>query len=356
MAFKWFKRAPSSRGAEDTSDDVELARIESGAWIADSIETLAFVMRTYGHGGYDIETRNRAELVKECEGWSEHLLGGGGPSDWRSLRGFFRGARAAEHEFVDVYREKTKDFVAEIVGGLRGALSGDETADATVAATMEELKAAADASDLDALRRCADKAVNAVGSAMRERSERHRAELKRMALQVAQMQGDLAAAKFTAQIDGLTQVYNRAGLDSYLERVVATAGERGEPICLLMVDIDEFKPINDTYGHRTGDIVLQAVADALVNTCRSGSSFVARYGGDEFAVVLERANLQGGQSVASRLLEATRAIVIESASELKVTISVGAAELRGGDTVEDWLVATDEALYRAKRGGRNRAA
>ncbi len=351
MVFKWLKNATTA-----SRDATEESRIESGTWTEDSLETLAFFMRTFGHGGFDTESRTAEELLKDCEHWSSHLLEQGGPSDWKGLRVFFRQARSEEHTFITSTREKTRDLVADMVSGLRGTLAADAHADSVVSDAMDELKHASDKGDLDALRRCADHAVTAVKSAIRERSARQRAELKRLTEQVAQMRGDLAAAQATAQIDGLTQVYNRSSLDAYLASMVGSPAHHRWPTCLLMLDVDHFKAVNDNYGHHTGDLLLRSVADAMMQACRRGSSFVARYGGDEFAVVLREADLASAHSVAQRLLTAIRAIKVATAPEVYVTSSIGIAQLQPDDTVETWLTSADDKLYEAKRNGRDQAA
>jgi len=353
--FKWFRSSSAdNRESDPVTDDIERRRIEDGEWIENSIETLAFVLRTYGHGGFDTETRSLADLAAECDGWSQHLMSGGGPSDWRGIRRFFRGARDEEHAFVDGFRDETRAMVTDIVSGLRTALEADAASDAQVAESMDGLKAAVDAGDLQQLRRRAGQAVTAVQSAIQDRAERHRAEMERLARQIARMQGELTAVKLTAQTDGLTQVYNRASLDAFVEALVKKPPTT--PTTLLMVDVDLFKKVNDIYGHRTGDQVLRAVSDALSNACRKGSSFVSRYGGDEFAVVLQNAPVEGAQGVAQRFLDAAAAIEIPTAPDITVSLSIGIAELNEGDSVESWTHRADKALYKAKRDGRGRYA
>jgi diguanylate cyclase (GGDEF)-like protein len=159
--------------------------------------------------------------------------------------------------------------------------------------------------------------------------------------------------------DGLTQLYNRRYFDERLVAEIAYARRHATPLCLIMIDVDRFKAINDALGHLVGDSVLRAVAGEVVRVVRT-EDVVARYGGEEL-VVLARAT---GHDAGARLAERIRAAIADldvtpppPASEVKVTISLGVAALDEvpKDAPDTSLVdLADERLYAAKEGGRNR--
>lgn len=154
--------------------------------------------------------------------------------------------------------------------------------------------------------------------------------------------------------DALTGVYNRgAGLD-LLQRELARAERETRPVSVLMVDIDHFKAINDTWGHPAGDAALQETAARLGGSLR-GYDVLLRYGGEEFAIVLPGCDAAAAVSAAERCrLDLAAEPVAVGAAEIPVTASVGVATLGVGDTMERLLDRADRALYRAKRLGRNR--
>jgi diguanylate cyclase (GGDEF)-like protein len=127
----------------------------------------------------------------------------------------------------------------------------------------------------------------------------------------------------------------------------------GEPLSLALMDLDHFKEVNDRFGHRAGDQALRDVAQLLVKHSRS-FSIVTRYGGDEFAIILVNTAKAGGLTYAERI----RAVVEQHAfAHGPVTVSLGIASLpEDATTVDDLIVAADQALYDAKRLGRNRVA
>jgi diguanylate cyclase (GGDEF)-like protein/PAS domain S-box-containing protein len=160
----------------------------------------------------------------------------------------------------------------------------------------------------------------------------------------------LAAAAVT---DRLTGAANRAALDERLAAEVSRAARTGQPLSVLMIDVDRFKAFNDTFGHAAGDAALRQVADLLQRAAR-GTDLVARYGGEEFAVVLPDTDHAGSLVVAERL---RRAVAGASWPHRAVTISIGSATSDAGETDGPTLIKeADAALYRSKAEGRNRVS
>ena len=162
-----------------------------------------------------------------------------------------------------------------------------------------------------------------------------------------------------AHTDSLTGLPNRRALDEMLERAWYRPGVIRDRITLLMIDIDYFKQLNDTYGHPAGDACLKKVAEALRSVLGRPGDLLGRYGGEEFALVMSGAPLQAGLVVGERLRQTVEALAIEHARSPHrvVTISVGISSGMAGLRPLDLLIAqADSALYQAKRNGRNRVA
>ena len=157
--------------------------------------------------------------------------------------------------------------------------------------------------------------------------------------------------------DALTHLDNRRSFEMALSREVDRVARSGEPALLLVLDIDHFKSVNDTYGHAAGDLVIQAVAKALMQTVRPMDT-VARVGGEEFAIILPNCPATFGATVAERIRETVEslAIAVGPSQTLQVTISLGGAFapqwVRSSALL--WMERADRQLYRAKAEGRNR--
>jgi diguanylate cyclase len=156
------------------------------------------------------------------------------------------------------------------------------------------------------------------------------------------------------RIDGLTQLANRAYFDEKLTEMVKLRQRYDdEPFSLMMIDLDNFKAINDSNGHPAGDRILKGVATKIKATLR-GSDFLARFGGDEFALILLKTDKKAAAEVALKLCsEVGDSRFILDSETLTMTLSIGLTEARKNDTEESLLKRADDALYRVKAQGRN---
>jgi diguanylate cyclase (GGDEF)-like protein len=164
------------------------------------------------------------------------------------------------------------------------------------------------------------------------------------------------ATERSASLDALTGLYNRRWLDNVLPLEMSECLSKGRALSFMMLDIDHFKRYNDTWGHQAGDRVLKAVAKALRFVLRD-VDYAARYGGEEFCVILPGVDLTGAQSIGQRVCDYVRQadICSESGEPLpSVTISIGVAEMGPKEIPYTLIEKADRALYRAKRGGRDR--
>ncbi|KAB7623412.1 diguanylate cyclase [Alkalilimnicola sp. S0819] len=164
----------------------------------------------------------------------------------------------------------------------------------------------------------------------------------------------VTALQAAANTDPLTGLSNRRALVELAAAQLANAHRHQHPLSLMMIDYDHFKRVNDSHGHAAGDAVLRELAQLMRATCRSGD-LPGRLGGEEFVAVLPHASAEGALVLAERLREAVeRKTVVHNGAEIRATVSIGVATLQPGMDFEDLLALADEALYRAKAGGRNR--
>jgi diguanylate cyclase (GGDEF)-like protein len=160
--------------------------------------------------------------------------------------------------------------------------------------------------------------------------------------------------------DGLTKLATKRHFRSQIELHTGLARRHGDPLSLIMIDIDHFKKINDTYGHLTGDVILRGVAEIILRNLRrtDAAAYSAyRYGGEEMSVILPKTDIARATEVAERLraqIEA-RPLIGSGGEKVRVTVSCGVAFLSPAmDAIDDLIAAADQALYAAKEGGRNR--
>ncbi len=157
-----------------------------------------------------------------------------------------------------------------------------------------------------------------------------------------------------ASTDALTGVHNRHWMTRAFPRALQRCSLNKQPFAVMVVDIDHFKKINDTYGHLVGDLALKTVARCMAENLRP-HDLLARYGGEEFAVLLTEADLESAKMVAERLRSRIAAAEIRSNDiSFNVTLSIGITPTQHDDRLESLIHEADQALYRAKQNGRNR--
>jgi len=212
------------------------------------------------------------------------------------------------------------------------------------------------AKDRDGLRAVVERLVRATRD-MEENNTRLETSLKASKLEISQLQVNLEAVRNESLTDPLTSLANRKYFDSALEKNIAQSVATGEPVALLLIDIDHFKAFNDTFGHLTGDQVLRLVAIALKQNVK-GQDIAARYGGEEFAIILPGTTLRSALTVADHVRRAvmTKELMKRSTGEHlgRVTVSIGVAVLQKDEAAQSLIERADNCLYAAKRAGRNR--
>lgn len=174
---------------------------------------------------------------------------------------------------------------------------------------------------------------------------------------IASLQRDLDDVRRESMLDPLTKIANRKSFDEGLADAMIEAATSGDPLSLMLVDIDHFKNFNDTYGHQTGDQVLRLVAMTLKSNIK-GKDLAARYGGEEFVAVLPSTDIEGAVIVAENIRKAIQAkeLLKRSTNEKlgRVTASFGVAAFQMTDTAMSLIERADRCLYAAKHAGRNR--
>lgn len=192
---------------------------------------------------------------------------------------------------------------------------------------------------------------------MGESQQRFEKQMKDVVSEIDSLKKELEQVKEESKTDTLTGISNRKAFDMALEHSIVNSRESNKPFSLLLLDIDHFKAFNDNYGHLIGDKVLRYVAASLKRNVK-GNDFVARFGGEEFAIILPATSINGAITVAEQIRDAISSGKLKDnatdTSYGKLTISIGVSQFRASDLLNELLERVDKALYLAKEHGRNR--
>ncbi len=213
---------------------------------------------------------------------------------------------------------------------------------------------------LDDLRRIKSALAEEVRQLQTMVDQKKRAEQQQMQSltgQVRELREELDKTRDEVRRDALTGVFNRRALDEYLQSLIDQNQIKSKSFAVLMLDIDDFKHVNDTYGHLVGDQVLRALAGACADVLRE-ADFIARYGGEEFVAIMPGASRRAAHKRANNLCRAlagTRFSLPADDREdyLQLTISIGVTAYQAGDTMGSLLERADQGLYQAKHNGKN---
>jgi len=203
-----------------------------------------------------------------------------------------------------------------------------------------------------------DRAMKATRAALEHGTELKK-NLSSLANEIEDVRGKLLRTQEEARTDALTGLYNRLAFQEELAKLPEFLTEDTHPPCLMIIDIDYFKRVNDTHGHSIGDLVLQRVAQEIKGSVR-GRDMVVRHGGEEFAVLLRDTPRSGCQAAGENLRANVQRTVIELSTikskekSLSVTISIGGAWYRENEPSENFVDRADRSLYLSKQHGRNR--
>jgi diguanylate cyclase (GGDEF)-like protein len=326
--------------------------------------SLVYALRTWGQ--YELRLGEAAERGEEegarevpaLEQWARRTLAfsEGERVDFDALDRYVLTHRSDEQRGVDRGLRDLREALWTFAECFSKSLNEDTSADQKSRGSVERLRQAVVTGDVGAIRREAVVTAQTISTVISSRQQRQRDQIERLAAKLEDVSSALVRAKRDGERDALTGLFNRAAFDGHLRRMADLAVFMPNPPLLMVLDVDHFKWVNDRFGHDIGDLALRSVAARLGATCRRGEDFLARFGGDEFVGVLDGVTLGTDAAQADRILFAIREIEIPTPKEpLRLSCSLGMARATAGEAPVDWFRRADEALYRAKRMGRDRA-
>jgi len=327
--------------------------------------TMAFAELALGQ----IRSLRQSAVPRNYEIWYVYATGYNSPLNKIINETLARNGHLTEADLEQIYETylshlKTTDRIdkvgARVIGEIDDvmrliddALEMSTSYDASLSGASEKLTSAQSREEIRSV-------VDTLTKSTHEMRDTNKALEERLALsrtEISNLQQSLEAIRAESLTDPLTGLGNRKYFDRSIETLVQSAMASGEPLSLLMFDIDHFKSFNDSYGHLTGDQVLRLVGMSLKQTIK-GQDITARYGGEEFAVVLPNTALRQALTVADHIRRAvmSKELKKKSTGEIlgRVTISVGVSMLKPGDDTDSLIERADACLYAAKRAGRNR--
>ncbi|HNV75865.1 MAG TPA: GGDEF domain-containing protein [Gemmatimonadaceae bacterium] len=345
------------------------------------LDALGGLLQTYGKYAFDTDFRNGDDIRRLVHGWMLHATMGSPrpdhpadrPSagvfyrDWKGLSQFVGETRRDESKYVTRALDDMRSVVWAFVAAIHQVVVEEHEESRIAGDHLGRMRVAVDSNSTDLIKREALAVVSVMEQLMAHRKERQRQQFAVLADKLKNLGRELEDARRESALDPLTGLANRKAFDEYISRSIELHSLLGQPASLMMIDVDNFKGINDQFGHPAGDTALRQVANVLSKTFLRRVDLVCRYGGDEFAVILQETAIGNAQLLAERLrrqVQELRPIELppppagepvdpDAPAAPQLTLSIGVAELAVGDDATAWVKRADGALYQSKRAGRD---
>jgi diguanylate cyclase len=328
------------------------------------LDALGGVLSALAHHPVDLPHRPADVTERELTAWQRHATLGmpvhsdtDGSSvaipdrDWGGLVRTVTDLRRDEQHSVDALVSELRTALWACVAAVHEAVRIDDSAEVRTGSHFALVKkAVVSASQMSTIKDEVLNAVSEIDRTLRERRDEQARQYRTLATSLDALGRQLEEAKKESATDPLTGVGNRKHFDLMSQRAMQMFSLGRAPVSLLMIDLNKLKIINDSYGHTAGDAAIATVAQALKLVFLRQSDIVCRYGGDEFAVILQNCDMLAAQTLARRLVEQIKALPAPTqAMEFALGASVGIAQLEMGEELPEWIARADRAMYQAKR-------
>lgn len=332
-----------------------------------ALDTLDCIFRTAGSESFQLDSEGDPHEFRErCMEIAQHIENGSaapqldipqadaGTRNWSKIRRFYIDRRREENSFVSNRLHDYRGVVEGLIGGLQQICEQGNTTEQRVITSLNTIEDAVERGQLPEIERALATAIKNVSDAFIEQKHEYENQIRCLNERMSGLREDLVAAHEEMKVDSLTGVCNRGAFDAAITRCLNVNFVLSQQISMIMIDIDNFKSINDTFGHTIGDQVLKSVAVSLSRAFIRKDDLIARYGGDEFAVLLPNTSAEKSEVSINRFLTNVRRIKVDGLpDDITVSCSAGCTELVENDNADSLLARADAALYEAKEAGRN---
>lgn len=321
--------------------------------------TLLFILDIYNKHLFDIEKHNMRKVREQLDAYSKDLVNPHNPKADMALfniRQFFSTYRIDEYTYMQSNLEEFKRIIWEFADQLGEELRQEKKADDEMNQSLEDLREAVEANSVETLKKKSKEFITAYKEHQSTKDERRTKRLAQVRKSLNSVKKQLLKANETALTDHMTGAQNRRSFDDQVQKTLQMYNLDQAPVSLVFLDIDHFKKVNDTYGHDIGDFVIKECVRMTKETFNRSNDFIARLGGEEFAIILpdytEEAALKKCEELMAKI---RKEVFIHGEHQIRFTISMGVCEAAGIDNPDLWLKRSDESLYFAKQNGRNQA-
>lgn len=320
--------------------------------------TLLYILDIYNKHLFEIQNHQVRKVRNKLDAFAKELVKPTSEDTEKELfklRQFFSSYRIDEYTYVQNTFDDFKRIIWDFADHLSEESQIEDSAQGDINQSLENLREAVESNSIDELRARSREFIDFYLRHQTSQNERRSKRLDSIKKNLTTVKKQLMEANQSMRRDHLTGAHNRKSYDEQIRRYLQLHEIDKDPMTVILLDIDFFKKVNDTYGHDVGDYILQECVRLLQESFSREEDFIARLGGEEFAVILPGCNTSSAVQMAEEAMSKIRKeVFVHEGMEIRFTVSMGIAEVISGEGAENLYKRADEALYESKQTGRNK--
>lgn len=350
---QWVKKLVDQLDWNESEKDAATPSVD----MTDDRATLLYILDTYSKHLFEVDKQPVRRVRETFDGFAKGLVAPDKPSEkiLFQLRQFFSSYRIDEYTYIQNTFDDFKRIIWDFAEQLSDDIQFEQAKDAEAAKSLEQLREAVDANSIDALRSKSREFIDFYIKYQTQKDDRRTKRMSTIKKSLSTVKKQLLEANHNMRVDHLTQAYNRKSFDEQMKKHMQMSVISQTPVSVIILDIDFFKKINDAYGHDIGDFVLKECVKMLKEVFHREEDFVARIGGEEFAVILPAFTSESAVVKAEEALNKIRKeVFVHGELKINFAVSMGIAQWTQTETLDQWIKRADSALYTSKQTGRNK--
>lgn len=335
----------------------ETQRTEASS-LSEDRATLLYILDIYNKHLFEIQNHSVRKVRAKLDTFAKELVQKDTFETEKTLfrlRQFISSYRIDEYTYVQNTFDDFKRIIWDFADHLSEEAQVEDAVQGDINQSLEQLREAVESNSIDDLRAKSREFISFYLKHQSSKNERRTKRMDSIKKNLTTVKKQLMEANQTMRRDHLTGAHNRKSYDEQVRRYLQLHEIDKDPMTLIILDIDFFKKINDSYGHDMGDFILKECVRLVTESFSREEDFIARLGGEEFAVILPGCNIESAIKMAEAAMNRIRKeAFVQDHIQIRFTVSMGIAEITPNENAENWYKRADEALYESKQTGRNK--
>lgn len=335
-----------------------LGKNNSTTTLTEDRATLLYILDIYNKHLFEIQNHSVRKVRAKLDSFAKELVQSEAEASEKALfrlRQFISSYRIDEYTYVQNTFDDFKRIIWDFADHLSEEAHVEDSSQADINQSLEQLREAVESNSIDELRARSRDFINFYLKHQNADNERRSKRMESIKKNLTTVKKQLMEANQTMRKDHLTGAHNRRSYDEQVRRYLQLHEIDNDPMSLIILDIDFFKKINDSYGHDIGDFILKECVRLLQESFSREEDFIARLGGEEFGIILPGCNAEAAVKMAEEAMNRIRKeVFVQDKMEIRFTVSMGIAEIALNESADSWYKRADEALYDSKQTGRNK--